>query len=829
MTRQDFHTIDVCRLEVAVKPTTPHNLVANPDGALGAWGWVTPGASYMRKASGSNTLEHVSAGGATVFYTEPMPITAGHYAAAAFSAPTAPSSFTWQVEWLDSAYAVVSAATASGSITTTGVHSRPAVQAPAGAAFFRLRFNQAGAGTVALTSVRAATATTSAALAGTITRNLVPNPSFEVDTASWTAGTATTMVRTTAAAHVGAASLHLYRSLGNPGAVSASTVVGVTGGLDYTLQARFRAQVSDGWPMLTIQWLDGGGTTLDASGASHAAGAFDLFSITHTAPPGATQARLTVAHTVPGPGNAAGAYVDAVAFTAGSSAYFDGSTPASGTLTYAWEGAAHNSVSKATDTNLTTLAAVEWRNILGPTHTISTARESLNVGTLEAQLLDANLDPATSSTLRPGGAVRVLALVGGVWEPTFVGEIDRLLVTYDDKRRPIRPPRVSMTAVDRTRRLTGARRTQGVAAVASLPHVLEGAGVPWNVDGSTAQLLTAPATASVNDNATALDQVALTRDSTASHAWVDRKGVLVATTAAAGAAVRVLNEPRYSDLEVAFASDECINAVVIEALTVVDDTTPTGGTFQRSESVTYGPYEDRVSIASWGRRERTFTVHGLSASQVATLGAAILTRNANPGVTVREVTLPMRSAADLVDTLRDLGEIVQVVNTARGISPNLRVTSVSHTIESAPEKWLVRLGFSGSGSVAAPTVQPEITSARGFEDTAWLPLPFVPNGGWADYDTTTYGPCMYQRRNGIVYLSGLAKTTVPNYFHLTMANLPPGFRPRKDCLIRLASSTTPGAETMYITSAGQMYFPGASTTVPSQTFASIVTSFPAAQ
>lgn len=793
MSRQGFHSVDVLRLEVAVKPTTPHNVVANPSGALGAWGWETPGASYMRRAASADVLEHVASGAATLFRTEPMPVTALHYVAAAFTIPAGGgAAVTWRLEWLNSTYAVVGSTAASASLSAAGNYSLPPAQAPAGTSFFRLRFDQAAAGTARITSVRAATAATAGALA-VVLRNEVTNPSFETNLTGWTAGTATTMVRTTAVAHVGTGALHVYRSVPNPGMVTATTVASVTGGLDYVLQGRFRTQVSGGTSRLGISWLDSGGNIVGPAhaqtGPTTSTTAFGLVVLAATAPSNATQALITVGHTVPGPGNASGAYVDAVAFTAGAAApdYFDGATPASGTLAYAWTGTAHNSASTRSDTTLTGLAETEWRNILGPAHSIKTARESLNVGTLEAELLDANLDPATSATLRPGGAVRVLALVAGAWEPTFTGEIDRLLVAYDDKRVPARPPRVSLTAVDRTRRLSGARRTQGVAAVADLPFVLEGAGVPWNVNGSTAQLLANPAAVSVNENATALDQIALTRDSTASHAWVDRKGVLVATDAAPGASVRTLDEPRYSDLEVAFSSEECMNAVVIDSLIVVDAATPTGGVYGRSETVTYGPYEDAASIAQWGRRERRFTVHGLNPTQIAALGSTILARNANPGVTVQSVTLPMRTEADLADALRDLGEIVTVSNTARSLAPTLRITGVEHTIQSEPAKWLVTLRFNTSGAVAAPTVAPEVQTT-GYEDTPWTPLPLL--NGWRNYNVFGGGwePASYRRLGGEVILRGLIEGSLRGSNHF--ATLPNGFRHKGGTQIWAVGSDT---------------------------------------
>lgn len=891
MTRQGFHTVDVARLEVAIKPSTPYNLVPNPSGALGAWGWITPDASYMTReaGTGADVLNHVVAAGVTNarFMTEPMPITGGHYAAAAFLVPppvTIPT-VTFRFEWLTSAYASISFSTASNA-GGVGTYSLAAVQAPSNAAFFRLHFTQASSGTARITGVRAATAPTAAALVGDTLLNRVTNPSFEVNLTGWTAAGNTSIARTTAAAHVGSASMQLNNPIPGPQLNSAYSDTAVEGGKDYTLSARFNPFSSGGYPYLSIAWLDAGGGSAGGMVTSQGAvnstppGSWTLFSMTATAPPGAVTARVTVGHANPPSGYTR---VDAVAFHDGTSpTYFDGTTAAVGTYTYAWTGTAHASASKRTNTNLTGLAAVEWRNLIGPTHSIKVARESLNVGTLEAELLDANLDPATSSTLRPGGAVRLLALVGGVWEPLFVGETDRLTVQYDDKRRPVRPPRVSLTAVDMTRRLAGAQRTQGVGEVAHLPHVLEGAGVPWNVDGSTAQLLAAPTVVSVNDNATALDQIALTRDSKAAHAWVDRKGALVARssvsdvfysdptaytttrfkswavrtalqnrigqpvvvtldlrtdaptginvypyqnsgisiadskifnvtptwatysfvtsvkdwTVGAGLSqgelaiydpsdaggnvyvrnvrietgpVRLLDEPRYSDLEVAFSSEACINAVEIEALILVPAETPTGGLYYKTEAVPYGPFEDAASIAQWGRRSRKFTVHGLNSSQASALADAILVRNANPEVTVSSVTLPMRTSTDLADTLRDLGEIVQVQSTARGISPTMRVTSVEHSIESEPRKWLTTLGFTTSGSVASPTVAPEVQTSPGFGDTDWI-TPTLENG-WTHFDASA--PVQYRRKDGVVYLRGLTTGGVGG----TQAfALPPGFR-----------------------------------------------------
>jgi len=98
------------------------------------------------------------------------------------------------------------------------------------------------------------------------------------------------------------------------------------------------------------------------------------------------------------------------------------------------------------------------------------------------------------------------------------------------------------------------------------------------------------------------------------------------------------------------------------------------------------------------------------------------------------------------------------------------VTSVEHTIESEPRKWLVTLGFTTAGSVASPTVAPDVQTSPGFGDTAWI-TPTLENG-WTHFDGLG-APVQYRRLGGVVYLRGLVTGGAGG----TQAfALPPGFR-----------------------------------------------------
>lgn len=190
-----------------------------------------------------------------------------------------------------------------------------------------------------------------------------------------------------------------------------------------------------------------------------------------------------------------------------------------------------------------------WTNILAPAHEIEIERESLDLGTLEATVLDATIDPATATLLRPGRRVRVTALNGttSTWDTLFAGELLAADVTYDLKRkRPTDPKhaRITLSAVDETKDLAQASRPEGVALIRDLPFVLEGAGVPWVADGNTNQVPSA-GIASTNDNATALDQVALTRDTVRGYAWVNRDGVLNAFSSLPDPDVELIANPGF--------------------------------------------------------------------------------------------------------------------------------------------------------------------------------------------------------------------------------------------------------------------------------------------
>ena len=562
--------------------------------------------------------------------------------------------------------------------------------------------------------------------------NLVPNPSFEVNTTGWSAGGNTTIARVTSPAGAsGAACLRLTRT-GSMGSAVARTPTGTSGipvtpGKQYALSLYVRPGATARTMRMSIRWYTSTGAFISDTlrSVTEVAGQWVRGSDYDTAPANAAFAAIEV-QTWDTTAVNEQHYIDAVLFEEGGSSpldYFDGSTPDGtadfATVDRAWTGTAHASkstetitetlpYSTATSSNLAFIEPVPYLDVLGPTHTIKTVRESLNLGTLEATILDASLDPLKSDLIRPGRRVRLLALTpSGDWLSLFTGKATRAVVTYDPKRTDEARARIELTAVDATATLANVKRAEGVATIEELPYVLEGAGVPWNIDGSGAQAPSAVVVAR-NENASALDQVALTRDTALGYAWVDRNGVMQVRSA-----LHAYDDSGYgyfsdtfgasfTGIDMGYATDEIINEVTVKYLRL----NPATG---ETEEVVYGPFRDEESIAEWGAYGAEFTIQGIAeeVSNIEAYAAQVLTWNALPGVKVRSLTFPVIATAEISpDRLLDLNDIagVELLSDDPDYYHEFAVKRVEHTI--TPEKWVTSLGFATTNAVASPTVSP---------------------------------------------------------------------------------------------------------------------------
>ncbi|WP_340540426.1 tail fiber protein [Nocardioides sp. GXZ039] len=438
-----------------------------------------------------------------------------------------------------------------------------------------------------------------------------------------------------------------------------------------------------------------------------------------------------------------------------------------------------NEVCVATGTSLDQVGSmvfyppVQYVDVIGPALSINTSRDELNVGTLSASIRDASIDPSTSTLIRPGRRVRLMAKVddgtADPWKPVFTGKISNGKVTYELKDPDVpdsRRAKIELTATDNATPLSAQNRSDGVSSLAELPYLLEGCGVPWNIDGNGDQVSTATIVAK-NENASALDQVSIARDSAHGFAWVDRLGVLqVRSRTKMPTASSPLLATEYTDLDVDYDTERCINEVTIKYLRL----NPVTG---ETEEIPYGPWRNETSILEWGVRSAEFTVQGIAeeSSALASFAQAVLDANSTPKIRVNSTTvivdeataqgLPSRVLVDLYDLITVKGV------TGQPDRAPARVASIEHKI--TPDKWQIVLGFVAEGSVASPQFTPSPPTGNDGKTIGQLLRPVgevtmfmgakadIP-AGWLALDGSTFSATQYPK----LYALNGNSTTLPN-------------------------------------------------------------------
>lgn len=753
--------IDVLKLEVQTDPPagTLPNLIANPSGEQGAWGWVTPvaGTTIASTTVPRNPClqYNPAATGANFFYSDPYAVTVGQSIGASWvvqscNVGAGSGWYRASVEFLNASFVLLSATTPTPYLqkdTTGGRAYLPTATVPASTVYARLRFDMYSSNAGAIVGTTNAfmtvhnaamvTAATAGALSVLTRTNLVTNPSFGVDAASWTAYPSAFYARSTTFADVGTASLKVTNSTPNTydGAKygTSSGGIPITFSTNYSFSVRVRADNTAATAVLKALWYGSTGPGVqvlirddNVGFATTTSAGWTTISGTLMSPASGGSSPLLVLGVQFNAPVSTGLvqYIDSVMVekTGTVGTYFDGDTPDVGTdAVYAWTGAAHNSTSTLTE--YAPYSDGVWTNILGPTHEIKVSREDLNVGILTATVLDNTLDPATVNLIRPGRRVRLRALDAGTagYTSMFEGRVTEADVTYDLQRTDNKQARISLVAADNIRQIANTSRSEGVETISELRYLMEGAGVPWLVNGNSNQAATATVVAS-NGNASLLDQISITRDTKLGYAWVNRSGVLVANDAASMSATEkaTLNESVYSDLDVSFNSNTCINDVRVKWLRY---TPATGDTTE----IIYGPYRDAASIKEWGSHQAEFTAQGAaeSAAAIQSYANQILAANGTPVVRINSVQIPIRVAADvsMSKALLDLYDLVRLQNTSKALNHVSRITGIEHEITS--DRWLMHVNFSVNGAVASP----QLTPPPGTGSAASAPVIGVAQGG----------------------------------------------------------------------------------------------------
>lgn len=716
---QEFDTADVVRLEIERDPVGAErlNLVPNPDASggegstsiyrrIGGWGWVTPvygsgvafdvisGAPWLRMSLASGGL-----GEPTYFETEKMLLkpTNSSYVTATYEQQTTSGVYTCgQLLFYDANRTLISTGN-RGPATTTGMGSTPVTLLPVGVVYVVLRI-WAGVGpeqdmaptlgyTTYVRDVTVVGTSTTPSLSNVARTNLCPNSSAILNVTGWTASGGT-LARNGSAPWDNIGRFQLTKTAAT--ATLERGGIAVTVGLPYSASAYVIQGTTSGTGRMFIRWRNSGGTQVGSTvfGSTVNLGPFyeRAFLSGAVAPAGAATADVGIQFQV-GTGTV---FADAFLFEQASSvsSYIPDGTP---TLNPTVEFPATPNI--------------YWQDVTDDLQTVTTNRVGGDVGTLSADLVNAALDPATGNTLlRPGRQVRLSGYAyragyGYNWEPIFRGRLQGAKTAYELLNESSKEARITISAVDAWAVLAAAKITGGVGTIQYLPSKLEGLGVPWFCNANTNQSLYY-ADNYVADT-TVLDNVLVARDEVNGYAWINRFGVLCAFSRSSWATYDpspvTLDEDVYNgSLSASFDSSDLINSVSVK---VLDDAT----------EADYGPYEDGQSIVTWGRRTATFTVAPWGAFNPATYAAGVLAGNAQPGVSIDSMTIPLHTQARINSwATLDLYQLATVENSELGYSEDLRILSVSHTITQGRKrtdgKWLMTLTFVPDNRAPIPTV-----------------------------------------------------------------------------------------------------------------------------
>ena len=358
------------------------------------------------------------------------------------------------------------------------------------------------------------------------------------------------------------------------------------------------------------------------------------------------------------------------------------------------------------------------RNIFDTSSTLTIERHAMDSSSITLVTSDPAYDPAVSTVLRKGARVEGYIALNNLivtenLERLFTGKIDDVSAVYPRHRgRPA--PITTISITDGMADLAATPRSGGYAALSSLPNVLEGSVVPWNVTGQTGQSAAANVPDWTNENASALDQVAITRDTHNAYAWLDRFGVFNVHADGAGGTIDTftrqfdVDDSNFSGTaEPQLSTDAVINTIMITALRQVGDQT---------EEWKYGPYVDRASADVYGDHLAPFTL-GVPAGTVVgatywdAFVAEVFARNATPrkGYKVLPFSIDGNYNSLYFATV-DLGDLLNVTSPDVGfVDEPFRVTDLVHTI--TQRDWLLELETTTPDSVAAPTAQPDLASS----------------------------------------------------------------------------------------------------------------------
>lgn len=232
--------------------------------------------------------------------------------------------------------------------------------------------------------------------------NLVPNPSFGVDTNSWQATTNCVIAQTLGQSAVGVGCMKITSSAAGNMVVSTATASrwAVAGNASYAIQAQVRAAASSRSTLVQISWYDSGGVLISSSAGSSAADSttgWTSISSTATSPSNAFSAGVTITVSATGAANEVH-FLDAVLMEQSSTVndYFDGdvdltitrrnlcinSSFESGTTNWVAGGTVAPTITSSTDRKIfgTKSLKISWATAANMTSTVTYSQHATVIG-----------------------------------------------------------------------------------------------------------------------------------------------------------------------------------------------------------------------------------------------------------------------------------------------------------------------------------------------------------------------------------------------------------------------------------------------------------------
>lgn len=338
-----------------------------------------------------------------------------------------------------------------------------------------------------------------------------------------------------------------------------------------------------------------------------------------------------------------------------------------------------------------------------------TLREFAGRHTAALSFYRANMDPSQSSAttvVKKGDRVRISAKnAAGTLRRMGTFKIIKVQVDIDLSKPVGFRNRVTLQLHGAgVAGVAGVGASKGVATLTELRDVITGAAFEIGGDGFGTGIKTAAGTAvevASIDTASEFDQIALTRDSNpGAVVFEDPYGTIQifdSATQRTGTAPLNLTKDNYSKIDMSFDMSSIINVVQFKYLEKIKAAGKP--TRVKEHDVTY---VNAASRAKYGPFKKKIVTH--KKADFAAHANAIFARNADPAQVPNSVTVPMRTAADLLPGYEDghyVGGKIRITDpTNPALVYSCRVARIVHDI--APDKWIVTIYLRNQDLMATP-------------------------------------------------------------------------------------------------------------------------------